>query len=1072
MRKQLLKRFRYSVREQGRADYERGCVRDVEVSHGHVRGVVSEGPVESEASEEDEEVETAQKEYSVEIYFEEDIFQDKPQLISRCACTTQELQSPCHHQWAVIEYCQKEGILKRLADEFVPSALWRSRIEQLERAGRRREINPWTEIGEFHGRIRYLFDISLSMQSEFVYLTCEWQKKNRQGGWNQAKRLATDVPGRDSMGDADDRKITELLQPFHVLESAEFSAARRMGRSCLPPAAVIPLMRLVCSTGRLYATNGNRISTEPLTWDPEPWKITPRVDRSGMRLVFDYVVRRGEEECIELTADMFLTAGDLLFTGRGFIVIESSPPWHVLESVILGGPIEVPTREEARLLQATASLMEEQAESDDQSPVLDESTPTPILEIDTEKEALDAYRCKVSFAYGDQVIPAEDRQQVVFHGANGSLSGRSTSFERRALRSFLEAGGELAQVHENAPPHPVVPIRRLAQVSRALVEDAWRLELSGSRVHSSGRTNFAIASGIDWFDVSGSMQFEGAAIALPDILAATKRGLQFLELPDGSLGLLPEEGSKQWSLVERLGRVEGDAMRFAKNQGWLLDALLSSRESEVDVDAGFEALRERITAVTKAEPLQETPGFCGELRAYQREGMGWIKALRGIGLGGCLADDMGLGKTVQVLAALEARRIDDSISRPSIVVAPKSLTFNWAREANRFAPQLRVITYAGPDRTEQLAKISESDLVITTYGTLRRDIEALSEIHFDYAILDEAQAIKNSASLISKAVRLVTADHRLALSGTPIENHLGELWSLFEFLNPGMLGRSTSFKRLFIGKRADRITDEERSRIAHAMRPFILRRTKEEVLTDLPEKSEQTIFCDLTEQQRKDYDEIRDYYRASLLGRSDSFSTLPKMHVLEALLRLRQASCHPSLLDPERMDEPSAKFEVLVPMLEELREEGHKALVFSQFTRHLAALQHILDQREFKYTYLDGRTRKREERVDRFQNDPDCTLFLISLKAGGYGLNLTAADYVFLLDPWWNPATESQAINRSHRIGQTRKVMAYRLISRNTTEEKVLELQARKRDLAEAILSRDKSVLRDMTREDLELLLS
>lgn len=1056
MRKQLLKRFRYSVREQGRANYEKGLVRDVQVSHGHVHATIDDEP-----------------ERSVEIFFEEDVFQEKPQLISRCDCGATEFQGPCHHQWSLIEHCQKEGILDRLSEEFVPSALWRSRIEQLERAGRKREVNPWTEVGEFHGRIRYLFDISLSMQSEFVYLTCEWQKRNRQGGWNQAKRLPGDVPGRDAMGEPVDRKIIEFLSPFEVPESPEFSHARRMGRSRLPAAASAAVMQLVCETGRLYATNGNRISSEPLTWDPDPWKIVPRIDRSGMRLVFDYVVRRGEEESIELTSEMFLLPGDLLFTGRGFQVIESTPPWHVLESVILGGPIEVPAREEARLLQATVALSQEgPTEEDELQESLDESNPVPILEVATEEESGDGYGCKVSFSYAGQKVPAEDRRQVVFTASDGKLIGRSPAFERQALRRFLEAGGELAQAHETAPPQPVLPVRRLARVSRALTNEGWQLELAGARVHTGSKTNFAISSGIDWFDVTGSMSFEGENVALPAILTAAKRGQHFVELPDGSLGLLPEEGSEQWSLVERLGRSEGDAVRFSRNQGWLLDALLTSRESELDVDAGFEALRTRIAEVGQATAITEVPSFQGELRNYQREGLGWIAALRELGLGGCLADDMGLGKTVQVLAALEERRLDPEVTHPAIVVAPKSLTFNWAREAERFAPELRVITYAGPERSELLADLPDVDVIITTYGTLRRDIEVLSEIEFDYAILDEAQAIKNSTSLVSKAVRLVRAQNRLALSGTPIENHLGELWSIFEFLNPGMLGRSTSFKRLFVGKRADRITDEERGRIGRAMQPFILRRTKEEVLTDLPEKSEQTIYCDLTKQQRQDYDELRDYYRASLLGKTDTFSSLPRMHVLEALLRLRQASCHPSLLDPDRIDEPSAKFEVLLPMLEELREEGHKALVFSQFTRHLAALQHALDERKFEYTYLDGRTRKREERVDRFQNDPECTLFLISLKAGGYGLNLTAADYVFLLDPWWNPATESQAINRSHRIGQTRKVMAYRLISRNTTEEKVLELQARKRDLAEAILSRDKSVLRDMTREDLELLLS
>ncbi len=346
----------------------------------------------------------------------------------------------------------------------------------------------------------------------------------------------------------------------------------------------------------------------------------------------------------------------------------------------------------------------------------------------------------------------------------------------------------------------------------------------------------------------------------------------------------------------------------------------------------------------------------------------------------------------------------------------------------------------------------------------------LRDHRFDYAILDEAQAVKNASSESAKAVRLLKADHRLALSGTPVENHLGELWSLFEFLNPGLLGSASVF-RLGTGNRAP--DPDARALLARALRPFILRRTKQQVARDLPEKQEQTLYVEMEPAQRKLYDELRDHYRQTLLARVERDGiNRSKIQVLEALLRLRQAACHPGLLDKDKADGPSAKLDALLPQLAEVLDEGHKALVFSQFTSLLALLKRKLDAEGIAYEYLDGRTRDRAARVERFQNDPDCTLFLVSLKAGGLGLNLTAAEYVFLLDPWWNPAVEAQAIDRAHRIGQTRQVFAYRLIARGTVEEKVLELQRTKRELADAVITADNALIRDLGREDLELLLS
>jgi SNF2 family DNA or RNA helicase len=507
----------------------------------------------------------------------------------------------------------------------------------------------------------------------------------------------------------------------------------------------------------------------------------------------------------------------------------------------------------------------------------------------------------------------------------------------------------------------------------------------------------------------------------------------------------------------------------------LIDALIAA-EGEVKTDDAFARLRDELRSFTGIETAEAPPSFVGQLRDYQREGLGWMNFLRRFGFGGCLADDMGLGKTVQALALLEARRTarnepsvagkTGGFARASLVVVPRSLVFHWKREAARFAPELRVLEHAGAGRRKPGAHFSEYDIVLTTYGTLRRDALQLKDQRFDYCVLDEAQAIKNSATLSAKAARLVRADHRLAMSGTPVENHLGELWSLFEFLNPGMLGNASRFGGA--GRNPDEPTREILSR---ALRPFILRRTKEQVARELPEKTEQTLYCDLEPREKRLYDELRDYYRTRLLRDNENMSKI-KFQALEALLRLRQAACHPGLIDKKRTAEPSAKVDTLIAQLEQVIDEGHKALVFSQFTSLLAIVRQRLDDAGIRYSYLDGRTRDRQARVDEFQNDPELKLFLISLRAGGLGLNLHAAEYVYLLDPWWNPAVEAQAINRAHRIGQTRRVFAYRLIARDTVEEKVLELQRTKQDLAEAIVTGNNSLIQTLTREDLQLLLS
>ncbi|MEM7783700.1 MAG: SNF2-related protein, partial [Planctomycetota bacterium] len=635
-----------------------------------------------------------------------------------------------------------------------------------------------------------------------------------------------------------------------------------------------------------------------------------------------------------------------------------------------------------------------------------------------------------------------------------------------------------------------------------LGESGWKILLEDKPVKKAGEFNVSVESGQDWFDLAVNVEFDDQSIAMPELLQAIVKKDNFVTLADGSQGRIPPELLEKYSRLAAFGQIKDDKVRFRPTQAMLLDAMLDAKE--VKVDKKFRAFRKKLQSFDGVKPKSPPRGFKGELRRYQRDGLGWLHFLREFGLGGCLADDMGLGKTVQVLSLLESRRnrkvnLDESQDtkkkanlenraekksvlldaaeqlkrKPSIVIVPKSLIFNWVEEAAKFTPRLRLLNYTGTKRLNHVQVAIDSggfDVLLTTYGTMRRDIEVLSQLEFDYAILDESQAIKNSKAQCAKSSRLLNADYRLAMTGTPIENHLGELWSLFEFLNPGMLGNSTNFARLTNQKKSNEAEREETlAALAKAIAPFLLRRTKEQVLTDLPPKTEQTLYCDMLPAQKKSYKELKEYYRVKLAKKVETVGIgRSKIQVLEALLRLRQVACDPRLLD--KSSKAGAKLELLGQQISEIASEGHKVLVFSQFTSFLSLVKQQFDEIGIEYEYLDGQSTKRAQSVKRFQEDASVSAFLISIKAGGHGLNLTAADYVFILDPWWNPAVEAQAIDRAHRMGQKNSVIAYRMICRDTVEEKILALQASKRDLADKIIQSDESLIRSLTAEDLQIL--
>jgi non-specific serine/threonine protein kinase len=378
----------------------------------------------------------------------------------------------------------------------------------------------------------------------------------------------------------------------------------------------------------------------------------------------------------------------------------------------------------------------------------------------------------------------------------------------------------------------------------------------------------------------------------------------------------------------------------------------------------------------------------------------------------------------------------------------------------------------GNFRDKDTSKFGDYDIILTTYGTMLRDIEILRQYRFSYVILDESQAIKNPLAQSAKAARLLDAEHRLCMTGTPVENNTFELWSQFAFINPGLLGSMEYFKREFASPIESKQDEKTANLLKRMIYPFILRRTKEQVAPELPPRTERIIFTDLEPAQRKIYNNTRDYYRAQLLGMIDEGGMdNARMKILEGLLRLRQICIHPALVEPT-YNKVAAKFEILMETLETLKAEGHKALVFSQFVQTLKLLEAEMKKLGLSYTYLDGKTKNRQERVDTFQNDPSISFFLISLKAGGVGLNLTAADYVLHLDPWWNPAVEMQAADRTHRIGQDKPVFIYKFIARETVEEKILELQTRKKELVEQLISAEGSFFKSLTKDDVKVLFS
>ncbi|MBU1678291.1 MAG: serine/threonine protein kinase [Bacteroidetes bacterium] len=681
---------------------------------------------------------------------------------------------------------------------------------------------------------------------------------------------------------------------------------------------------------------------------------------------------------------------------------------------------------------------------------------------------------KLKFGYGDNELdynPAEEFTSL-FHNGKIFTVYRDKEFEQSAYESIRSLHVKFVDNGVFSPRQK--PIDFLFSNFNNIKEMGFEIlgeeKLNAFKVNTSyPKISFKVTSGIDWFDLDTEIDFSGTHVTFSDLKAAIKSKKHYVRLSDGSTGILPAEWINKFSHSFALGEARNSKIRFSHIQALALDSIIE----ETDNSKLDKIFRERVNKLRSFEKVTQAKlpdNFIGNLRDYQKAGFDWFYFLKEYSFGGILADDMGLGKTIQAITLLLKEKSENK-DCTSLIITPTSVVFNWIDEINKFAPSLSVLSHTGIERVknDQL-HFKKYDVVITSYGIILRDYKFLTDFRFHYIILDESQKIKNPISKTGKVVRCLKSNYRLCLTGTPIENNLAELWSQMTFLNPGLLGSYNKFTESFVKVIQKNGDGNAIDLLKKTIYPFVLRRTKDLVAKELPPKIETIHYCEMEKDQARVYNLWKDSIRFEILKEIETKGIKKSgFKVLEGLLRLRQICNHPILVD-SGYKKKSSKFEEFKIMLAKVVSEGHKALVFSQFVQMLEIMKTHLEKEKIKYEYLTGRTINREERIKNFKESDELKIFLISLKAGGFGLNLTEADYVFHYDPWWNPAVENQATDRAHRIGQNKHVFIYKFITKDTIEEKILHLQEKKKKLVEEIISTDSGLLKNLTKEDIKML--
>lgn len=881
-----------------------------------------------------------------------------------------------------------------------------------------------------------------------------------------------------------------------------------LGRGAAFMVGSAELMKRIVQTGRAYWRDHSK---PPLRWGEE---------RAG-RIAWEQAGPRGVSARLTVEGAVALKAEPPLYVdGTAGVIgavdtgLAPRTAFHLLSAPVVPPALigEVARRLRQRLPSLDAALLP----ATPAETVRIDTKPVPVLRL--LRGPSSGYRysdddplglARLSFRYGPVEIQASEKlmQVEAFHDARIHVVSRNRAEERKASKRLADLGfvavrrfsyyidaeyaHDLGFEDEGRWPQfihlDLAPLREQGLELRIDDDFPYRL------VSSSGLVDTEIeGSGIDWFELGFKIDVDGKPYDLAKLLtqllsrddvlqemteAVAKAKHIYLPLPGGRhLALAADRFLPVLLALQALRLNGGTQDKYGRIKLSRADMVpLLSHDTAAFAFGGLDELRRLADLVRERCHVQPVlpAGFAATLRPYQQHGVAWLDMLREARLGGVLADDMGLGKTVQMLALLALEKARGALKAPVLIVAPTSLMTNWSNEARKFVPELKVLVFHGTSRKQMTGQIAEHDVVLTTYPLIARDHELMLARDWHMAILDEAQTIKNPNAATTRWLSAIKASHRFCLTGTPMENHLGELWSIMSFVNPGYLGDKAAFSRNWrtpIEKMGDRA---RAAALTRRVKPFLLRRTKEEVAAELPAKTEIVETVSIDGKQRDLYDSIR-VSMAEKVRKALEQRGLGRSHiiVLEALLRLRQVCCDPQLLKlDDGIERGSAKLDRLMEMVDELLSEGRKIIIFSQFTSMLALVEARFKAAKIGYELLTGETRDRKSAIEAFQNGKSA-VFLISLKAGGVGLNLTAADTVIIYDPWWNPAVEAQAVDRAHRIGQDKKVFVYRLVTAGTIEEKIGELKARKQALADSLFDREGNIGKALTEEDVAALLS
>ncbi|HJL01020.1 MAG TPA: SNF2-related protein [Polyangiaceae bacterium LLY-WYZ-15_(1-7)] len=892
--------------------------------------------------------------------------------------------------------------------------------------------------------------------------------------------------------------IADAIGAFNMISNADRAIMRALGRNTSRGNPATAELRAEDAAEALSLLKDKRVLLEP----------------ASMELRFSDETLRPSIELDTVSANTLRTRVVFVSdtTQRRFALssgawFEGTPGWHIDASDGVARPIDEtvtpgwlqrlyrspslvhPIEEMPKLLgdhipRIAATL---KAELPDLSSIADLVDATPEFQLWGEGDIVEAH-ATLKVQYDDHTFPVPVEGfptplaflPPVEKGGPPRVVRRDVGMEMAALQRLLDQGfeaedGELIATGDDAIQFWSRGIGELPKDWERFVPD----DLAGVKIRKEGvSTKMRVSSGVDWLSLDMVFGTGDAVVSEEELRACLESGRDIVRLSDGTYAPVdPDAVGEVLARMAEIYATAGGKKKLPLSQaGRIQDLIGLVGESDADVKPKARSLFEQLDDIDEVPSVAKPRSLKAKLRPYQKQGFSWLVFLHQKGMGGILADDMGLGKTLQTIALLLWAKSKHK-RKLNLVIAPTSVVPNWEREIHKFAPStFKAVVWQGPNRFDQRDALDDADVMITSYALLRRDEELLAELDFRYAILDEAQHIKNPASQTAQAAKKLQSEHRLALTGTPIENRLSEMWSIFDFVSPGLLGNLKKFEEN-VARPIDRGDQETADRLRNTIKPFVLRRLKTDVADDLPEKIEQEIVVPMEEAQDGLYKQVLAQVRKNVLSEVEKKGiSKSQIQILAALTRLRQVACDPRLVkDFETADfsaDDSGKLAALREIVENAKGGGHRVLIFSQFVTMLQHIRNALDEDGVSYEYLDGSTKDRLERVERFNEDESIQAFLISLKAGGTGLNLTGADTVIHFDPWWNPAVEDQATDRAHRIGQTKVVNVYRLIARGSVEEKILELSAKKRALMENVLSTEGSPLKGLTKKDVDALFS